>query len=993
MTLENGQNLAHFKILRKLGEGGMGEVYLAEDQKLNRKVAIKILQAEFFDNPERKQRFIREAKTAAKISHPNVTAIYDLDTAVNEKTGQEISYIVMEYISGESLSTVLKEKTLNLSELLRIAGKIAAGLAAAHKLNIVHRDIKTDNIKIDDDGEPRILDFGLAKPLDLTTESGDPQATDTISKELTQEGKILGTVSYMSPEQARGQAIDSRSDIFSFGILLYRMFSGEYPFDGSDRVSILAKTLEARHTPVRQKNENLPAELERIIDKCLQKDPNDRYQDTRDLVVDLRTLRKQFDSGVSDSISGISEAISIPVKPTRLWRYLGIVAAFLMVAAVLIYMLRGQSGPKQQLQAKANALAILGFENKTGDSDLDWLQSGLPEILMTDLAQNGSINLISRNRVLDCLDDNDRSQPGLPDHQACMKAARSIGATRVLSGSFIRMGEQIRIDARVEDVESGKILIGEKAVGDSPLILVDSLTRKIAQALNLKEILANDRGVAELTSSSSEAYKEYILGMDQFSNLSFDEANKHFEKAIEIDSTFALPYMRIGMTYAMQGRGQKGVPYFTSARRFEHKLPVKDKSLLDIYCDIWLNADFDKAVSKMQSFVANYPHDKEARAVYALLLYSLVRDPQASIAQLDTVIMLDPHFFLAYSWYVEVYAKMGDYDQAIEYARKMKEYYPESVEASNTLADLYFAQFRLDEASFEYQAILDKYPENKTAIRAMMNIAILGKEFGEAEKYVEMLKEYFADDPYQMIEYYNRKANLCTWAGRFGDGLDMILKGCDYAMQIGDSTRIFNQKFAMSGYFEMLGQVDSALYYGKLASYYASQFQTLSYPIQVVSISRKDSANARSLFRDAVTNFKARTPKEIWTLVDRLEIIFNGYIDADTAALIRGYHSIVDDPDYRSTGDLQILGRLEVLTGKYREGIETLSPVISGKDETANGFVYLMARYYLGVACEALGDNKQAAEHYSEIMKYWSRPQIEMREINDARKRLDRLTG
>ena len=311
---EVGYKFAHFEILSKIGEGGMGEVYLAKDLKLNRQVAIKVLHQESFDEKERKDRFIREAQTAAQINHPNVMGIFDIGTA--EIDGKEFCYIVSEYISGRRLTDIINKSDHDLKELVQIAEKVAAGLAAAHRLNIVHRDIKADNIMIEESGEPKILDFGLAKAVQGMFFDKESETTKTLSQELTKAGKILGTVSYMSPEQARGDKVDIRSDIFSFGILLYRMVTGEFPFEGSTQVSTLAKILESNPEPPSARNENIPPELERIIDKCLRKDVADRYQGASDLVVDLRSVRRQYDSGVTEPVSSISgpDKKSVKVK-------------------------------------------------------------------------------------------------------------------------------------------------------------------------------------------------------------------------------------------------------------------------------------------------------------------------------------------------------------------------------------------------------------------------------------------------------------------------------------------------------------------------------------------------------------------------------------------------------------------------------------------------------------------------------------------------------
>ncbi|TFH61486.1 MAG: hypothetical protein E4G91_08075 [Candidatus Zixiibacteriota bacterium] len=575
--LTPGQDFGHFKILQKLGEGGMGEVYLAEDLKLNRRVALKTLRDDYFDNQDRRDRFEREAKTAAQISHANVMAIYDIGTATDPQSRKDIGYIVMEYIKGKTLTEYVAGSTADTGALLRLAEKIASGLAAAHKMSIVHRDIKAENILIDEHDEPKILDFGLAKAIEPLQMEGAPASGETVRKQLTTAGTVVGTVSYMSPEQVRGEAVDNRSDIFSFGVLLYRMFTGDMPFVGSTQVSILAKILEAPYPSLHTKNENINPEIERIIDKCLQKSANDRYQDTRDLVVDLRNLRRQYDSGVSSSTSSVTAQINSALrtdrKKQRIKRLIRVSAVLLII--ILVMSLGGNSPLKKlffgsttaSLQAGTYAVAILGFENKTGDAELNWLKTGLPEILLTDLAQDSSINIISQRRIFEELggEGDDFSRFSYEDQ---VRAARKLGAINVLSGSIFKLGDKIRIDARLEDAASGKILLAEKVVSDDPMTLVDSLATRMASAMNMRGLALVDRGVSQLTTSSSEAYKYYHLGMQKFLDQFYDEGITDFNKAVALDSTFALAYMRIGMSYVFQGRLQDGVPYFHTAKRF-----------------------------------------------------------------------------------------------------------------------------------------------------------------------------------------------------------------------------------------------------------------------------------------------------------------------------------------------------------------------------------------------------------------------------------------
>ncbi len=1036
MIFEEGRQLAHFKIIRKLGEGGMGEVYLAEDTRLGRNVALKILRSDFFDDADRLNRFIREAKTAAKISHANVMAIYDLGRTTDEESGRDISYIVMENVTGQTLTDYLISRNLSNNELLRLAEKIAAGLSAAHRLNIVHRDIKPDNIKIDDTGEIKILDFGLAKPLDMIFGEKDNDMTDTASNELTQEGKIMGTVAYMSPEQARGGPVDTRSDIFSFGILLYKMFAGVSPFDGSDKVSVLAKILEGRHEPLRLKNESIPPELDRIIDKCLKKDPNDRYQDTRDLMIDLRSLRRQHDSGISDSVSVSGE--SPQITKSWIWKLswkkivfitvgLFFVAAAAIIGPALYYGLKSLShGPRDFRQAmdmaknmgvdinkvlegsgvlnrngslklpvlpvQANALAILGFENKTGDSELDWLQAGLPEILLTDLAQSGATNLISRSRVLDCLSEGVKNSGHSASYLECVEAARSLGASTILTGTFYKLGDKIRIDARLEDITSGQIILAEKVIGDDPFALVDSLTSKIAQSMDYKIAAAADHEVADIMSSSPEAFREYILGMEKFALASYDSANAYFEKAIEIDSGFALPYMRIGMGYSLRNRPQQAAPYFQAAKRRENRLPVRERLLLDIYTDIWLNQQYDNGLIKAKSFVANYPNDKEVRSFYAILLHTLKKDSRAAIAQLDTVMALDQRFMLALSLYSQIYGTLEEYDKVIEYGLLMKSYYPDLPESYQILMTAYYQLSSHEKAVAVATELLDKLPGNSGALNTLSASYIIQRDFDQAEYYNELIKKYHADDPFQMLNYHKRKANLAFWRGNFKRGMDELFNGVKVVKKIEDSARIATEYTRIADFYDFLGRTDSALYYIDLAGKWAPLFQMLDVYLNRVKWDPGSESVVRPQITSTLEDFRSRFPRELWELVDRVQAMFDSYCNHDTATLIETNQYLLDNRNAgSSTRGYQ--GQLYVLTGQYEQGKKVLESLFSGRHETTQAKTYLVARYYYGRAEEALGNTSGAVESYREVLRYWSDPDIELEIISDARNRLAELTS
>lgn len=1031
MTLKPDEIFARFKIIRKIGEGGMGQVYLAEDQKLGRRVALKILLSEFVTDGDRLNRFKREAQTAAKINHSNVMAIYDLDTVRHESSGQDLTFIVMEHIQGKPLDEYLQARQPAMGELLRLAQRIASGLSAAHKLSIVHRDIKFENILVDENGDPKILDFGLAKPIDVITDSIQGDSTETVSQELTQEGKILGTISYMSPEQARGEAVDSRSDVFSFGILLYRMFAGKSPFEASDRVSVLAKILEGQATPLRRVNEAAPAELERIIDKCLRKDPDERYQDTRDLVVDLRSLRRQYDSGISDSstITGEMQAMPRYSKTFRFsgWRVLAGIAGLALVA-LIIWGLSGNDDDQESVAGdpeayarriteeisqtlaeagidmnseilqipgvakRTNALAVLGFENKTGDSAFDWLSAGLPEILLTDLAQGGSGNIISRNRVLDCLSDDDISAGG-PTHESCVKAARSLGASKVLSGSFFKLGDKIRIDARLEDTRTGKITVAEKVVGEDPFILVDSLTGKIAASLDMISPQDGDVQVAQITSSSPEAYKQYILGMELFEIGKLDSSISLFERAIALDSAFALPYMRIGMAYGMQGMTQKGATWFARAQKRQERLPSRQRLLLDAYTDIWLNRQFDDAMVKMGSFVNQYPDEKEARAFYGVLLYQLAQRTDEALAQLDTAAMIDDSYYWVLTFYEMIYNQTDQVEKAIDVNRRLKREYPNHPDPYLSMADLYRSQGKIDSAIAECRALLDHEPDNKGAHRRLLSYYLLRSEIDSAEEQTRKLLSLDPDDPATIDNYHTRMANLAEWRGQFRSALRHLQKSLEAALETGDSNRVFGSYSSLAKSHRDFGNTDSALYYSRLGHDWAGMGQEFNLAMGLVATDPENTDEARSIFREAANNFKARVPEQMWTLIDNLEMVFEGYADNDTAAIIQGLITIMENPQYSSTADYFELGKLLVLTGKFEEGRDYLVRLLEGRDQTTDGYSAIMAHYWAGRAEEELGNNDRAVAHFSEVIEWWGDADVMLDEITDARSRLAKLTS
>lgn len=987
--LNSGQKFAHFEILSKLGEGGMGTVYLALDTKLNRKVALKTLTGDLFDDRSRLERFRREARTAAQISNAYVMSTYDIGAAKAEGSDAELDYIVLEYVEGRSLSDYIKEERPDLARVTRLAEKIASGLAAAHKLNIVHRDIKPDNIIVDDSGDPKILDFGLAKPLDPVQFDEPADSTKTVSEELTKVGKIMGTVSYMSPEQVRGERVDTRSDIFSFGILLYRMLTGDLPFSGPTQVETMAKILGSSFEPPRRKDETIPTEMERIITKCLQKDAEDRYQSSRDLVVDLRNLRRQSDSGVTESLSSVT-AVQKMRKSNRIQYLIGglvIVVAVVMYFGKMSFDLDSGSASSgiRGLQAKPNALAIIGFQNKTGDAELDWLETGLPEILLTDLAQNQSLPIISQQRIVDCFEADKKLSHTYDESVA---AANGLGATRILSGAFYKLGDKIRIDARLEDVATGNIVMAEKVLGDDPFMLVDSLTAKIAAALNLGET-----GDLAKLASSPEAYKPYHLGMEFFLVGEYDSAIARFEEAIAIDSAFALPYMRIGLSQQYVGRMGQAVQYLMKAQEFQDRLPTRERRMVDAYVDTWARKEFDQAFTKFESMVVDYPDDAEIRTIYALFINAFKSDTVAAYAQFDTVLATYPTYAFALEQYATILRGAGDLERSAYYVQRLVEALPEAIDARISLIRLRQRQGRMEDALGLAKVLHQEHPKDRRPLYRLISLSVHTRNFEEARQYAETLRDLAGDDPFVLATYYAFTNNINTWQGRFWDARAEHLALLESTKAMQDTAQVFGVLTAISDVYRNLDMIDSMEVYITEAYRWATDFGGLIYPLGLGAYFPEREPELRPIFETIMEDFRARLPREFWGTADGLEIMFEAMLVADTARMIDGIRAIIEVQADQSSENVFQLGRFLIWAEEYEEAKEVLSRYLDGNFRTNDAWRYQLSLYNVGRANEGLGLTADAIKNYTEFLRYWENADIQIKQIRDAKERLARLTS
>ncbi len=999
MALVPGQEFGHFAIVRKIGEGGMGQVFLAEDRKLHRQVALKILPAEVRDHPDRLERFTREAQTAARISHPAVMSIYDLDVVRDDETDTELNFIAMEYVSGRSLTVYLEEELPSLGELLRIAEKITTGLSAAHRLDIVHRDIKPDNIKIDDNGDPKILDFGLAKAVEYAALNTDPDSTDTISRELTQDGRILGTVNYMSPEQARGESIDTRSDIFSFGVLLYRMFTGRQPFEGPDKVSVLARVLESKQAPLRKHNESIPAELERIVDKCLQKLSGDRYQDTRDLVVDLRALRRQFDSGISDSDSFRSGAETTTKRPRGV--VIGVGAALFVLAAIVIGLLIDQDiWQADPVSASENRLAVMSFENLADPTDSLRLGKIIANLLIADLSESKFIDVVSSQRLHDILRLLGEEDAGKLSKSLASQVAKRANARWMLQGSILQVEPNIIFTAQLVEVATGDAITSQRITGEPGekiFTLVDRLTVDVKQNLALPDAALDERDprVAAMTTESADAYRYYLEGRDYLWKLMPDLAWKSFDRSLAIDSTFALAHYGKSMCTApraeLQAAIDQAMKYLDNATNID-QLYIRSQHAR-------LHGDIDSSASLLTAIVTRHPDEKNAWYRLGNLYWVEKHNNEIAIEMFLKAIDIDPLFKIVYNELAYLYHYTEQFEQSIWAINKYIELAPDEPNPYDSRGDLYAYNGRVDDALESYQKAVEIDSSFYFSLFKLGNMHRFKREYDEAERVYRVLA-LKANKQWRSLG----RAALATipmQQGKFEAALEVLQDaiGADNleSEDIAANDYAFKYQLMAAIYFER-DEYEKALESVREATQ-AINARFKDYPradrtFEIMLLARLGRIEeAEAVAEEFVRNIKTNRPRFEF-LIPTADMAL-AYGRGDTAAALTALERAWDEIPEKSFELKYIAAKTYLATGRRGEAVTMLEEAMKRFDESrANSPIFLVkAHYLLGRAYEESGWNHKAREQYKQFLELWDNADPGLESIADARSRLAAIDG
>jgi serine/threonine protein kinase/tetratricopeptide (TPR) repeat protein len=646
-----GETLSNYRITHKIGAGGQGTVYKAIDQKLGRTVVIKVLPAELTVKETNLKRFEREARLASALDHPNICTIFDMDEA------QGLHFIVMQYVEGRNVRQLCNGRPLELESALRIAVQVTDALSVAHARGIIHRDVKSGNVMVTDSGQVKILDFGLAKLLDETE-----AATSGIHQtELTEIGVPYGTATYAAPEQARGDRVDARADIFSTGVLLYEMLTGTWPFRGKS-------TVDVRHAVIHDQPKSLaearpgptPARLQQILDRTLKKDPRDRYQNIGELRDELRKVLREIGGGAKFEEAAAPRHLggSSPVSRAMRWlRKLGGAADSPTSSPQLSS--RGLTDPQEASMTtiadrEKTSLAVLPFKNLNNNPETSFYEFSLADAVITELARIRSL-VVRPSSVMSKY----QGQPADPGD-----VGRELNVDAILSAGFIAVGERFRVNAQLMDVKSGEILWSDRidAAADDIIAVQDEITKRIVDGLRLELSPDEQAGLAQPATVNAEAYEEYLRGRDRFARFIFrsvaaDDCNAaidHFNRAIQLDPEFGLAYDGLGACHVNRVfKGLGGVEDYEFAETAFNKALSIDSNIIEarmlmVFVLLW-RGQKQKAREEVARMRREAPNEAVVHFVKATL-HRLDGEYDRALRSYDRLVHLDPASFVVVSY-------------------------------------------------------------------------------------------------------------------------------------------------------------------------------------------------------------------------------------------------------------------------------------------------------------------------------------------------------
>jgi tetratricopeptide (TPR) repeat protein len=987
-----------YQIIEQLGRGGMGRVYRALDTKTREEVAIKLIRPDIAEDKRTLERFVNEIKLAHKISHRNIGKMYHL----GEDRG--LHYITLEYVSGEDLkSFIRRSRRLDIATTVAIAKQICSGLSEAHDAGIVHRDLKPSNIMIDKEGNAKILDFGIARAV------GAPG--------VTAEGSVIGTPEYMSPEQVDGRESDGRSDIYSFGVILFEMVTGRLPFAADTPFIVAFKQQSERPPRPEDLNPQTPPQLSAIILRCLEKDRDKRYQTTEDVCRDLSQVEETMHTTPVPSPWVRPSTRTTRLKAAALafpWRkaiipvlaFLGIMVAGIVIREIL---------PKAK--GAVRTVAVVGFENLTGDASYEYLRKAIPNLLITSLEQSKYLDVVSWERLNDLAGNTDRDVATAAERDSWFEICRREGVDAIVLGSFTKAENLFATDAKIYDVPTKNLLksTGSRGEGVGSILRtqIDELSRAISQGVGLSEraVSKDAKPITQVTTDSMEAYELFLKGQEDFERYYFDDARVSFEKAVEKDPQFALPYyylIRVYNNLADQPGAAKAMDQF---KKLSQTSPGKGKEALYVVAlSALMEKDIDGYVKGLNAVIKSDPRDKRAHADLAWF-YKNDKKYAEAVAEFDKALAIDPDFGYALNYLAYTYAEMKEFDKAIRTFERYAAAQPGDANPLDSMGDLYFMTGEIDKARAKYQQALAVRPDFPSAWKLAYLYAMDG-DYSAALRWVDDLIAHARTDGMK-ADGHQWKGFYYSLMGRFKEALaelgtaetlaktsgnkslaDVILRddlwicydwGRLDLMKTFLDKRIAYRAESKQG-TENLNRIYELLYTGLLdvktgnvasAKKRLEEMESLS-----VSVGEKEKS-----FNDMASN---QLKREILFAEGGYDAAIKIFEAGPPVKIDLSYAASVEGKNLPYMSDF--VARAYLAKGERDKAIKEYERLVSPDASVReSALVHPFSRLRLAALYEAKGDLDRAVEQYESLLDTWQQADPGLPEVAAARKKLIQL--
>ena len=958
-----GKTVSHYTIVEKLGSGGMGVVYKALDARLGRTVAIKFLPEELTRDEEARERFIREARAASVLEHPNICTIYEID-----ETPEGQLFIAMGYYPGDTLKNIMDKsrrqgQPMEEETVLELALQVARGLAEAHRKGVVHRDVKPANVAIAEDGTAKILDFGLAK------RKGERQPEGT---ELT-----VGTAAYMSPEQARGEDTDFRTDIWAFGVTLYEMLTGELPFKGEYEQALIYAVLNEEPEPVQSLRPNLALNWQPILDRCLAKNPADRYQRTEELVSDLLRLKGE---------SSAARAVLLEARKKPNLRKLvgaGVLAMLILLAAFWgLHHFQSRTAPDKQIP-----IAVIDFKNETGEAELE----GLSGLLITALEQSRRLRVLTRSRMFDILRQIGQTNVARIDETLGLQICRQANVPAMALATIRKFGSVYSIDLKVLDVRKNEYLFATNVRGkgqESIPSLIDQLSDKTRLEMreSASEVQARSRPVKEMTSTNLEAYQHFFRGEQLINQLRFEEAQKEFKKAIALDSTFGLAYYRLAYAVSWSlGTESYSVRLIDRAMHLLSHIPPREQYLVRaVHAQI--NQGFRAGLAVLREMEKVYPDDQEM--IYNIGDWSFhVGDYLVAEKYLHKTLAMDSTNTRALEHLAWTYRDLGQYDRFLRTSKLYVRHCPSS-ESYMLLGAAYACTRQVRKGIQRLQKDLSLFPERPYIQLGLSDLYTYVDQYDSAEQVLAPLLTDQGGSLSERLLRLDRAAIVAAYQGRIRHALKLRDRMATLALQAGDTvaagTAIWHRAFLWLRVWHNRERCSGEIKRFEALGPTAAQNAVSRAALTILAIDRGDfeaAHRARSL----------QPISDIWrTTIDFLVASAKG---EETTAESTAIHILpLWDPGMK-TMIYYKLGRLRFDHKKYGEAIAAFDSL---GQQMSNAYAlrpiyYPLSIYWSGRCYEALGNLSLARKHYRKFLALWKRGDPDLPDLKEARRRLTRL--